>query len=401
MSKDRQLCAAVAACDLEAVRDALAAGASPDARAVAIREVRLGPTQGLLTEGWTALTYASWLGHTPIIEVLIAAGANLEAATKYGWRPLMMAAANGQTRAARVLLKAGATLDAASDQDTAMTWAASEGRIETFRFLLEQGANPNGAHYPEMSRALWTAVSYDRAEVIQMLGKHGADFNVRDRFGETALARASLRKDGAAAAAAALLAAGARDTLHDAAARGDFQAVETFISAEAVASINSHGQTPLHRAASRGHTHIVERLLAESGVSLTDPYFAGVLSAASGSGSEATVSLLVKLGCDISEGDNGPLISAVESGSVVIARKLLALGADPNATDADDWPVLFASVHGQDLEMTRALLESGADPNRKGPENCDLQESLECQGANDQLLALLRQHGYAQVRQNG
>jgi ankyrin repeat protein len=326
-----------------------------------------------------------------IVEALIVAGSAIEAATTYGWRPLMMAAANGQTEVARLLLKAGAFLDAASDQDTAMTWAAAEGRIETLRFLLEQGANPNGPTHPEMSRALWTAVSYDRSEVIRLLAQHGADLEVMDRFGDTALARASLRKDGAAAKA--LLAAGATDTLHDAAARGDQRVVELLITPDALMRTNQRGQTPLHRAAFGGHGDIVERMLVEPGIKVTDPPFEGVLSAAAGTGSLPIVTLLIERGCNITELGNRPLASAVASGSVPIARKLLERGADPNAVE-EGWPVLFTAVHAQDVEMTRALLESGADVNQKGPEDSELREALECNGPNEELLGLLRHYGF-------
>ncbi len=347
-----------------------------------------------MTEGWTALTYASWLAHTAIIELLIGAGADIEAETKYGWRPLMMAAANGQTDAVNRLLSAGALLDAGGN-DTAMTWAAAEGRVETLRFLLEQGANPDGPEYPEMSRALWTAVSYDRTEVIRLLAKHGADLEVHDRFGNTALARAS--STGKIHVAAALLAAGVSDSLHNAAARGDMQALEHLIDADSLKRCNLRSQTPLHCAALGGHTKIVDRLLQEPDVSLEDPVFTGLLSAAAMSGSESTVALLIEKGSKVKELNNLPLVNAVAnaslSGSSAIVEKLLTLGANPNSVDGEGWPVLFAAVHAHDYNLTHSLLVHGANVHQKGPENASLLEALGCQGQDEKLTALLKQYG--------
>lgn len=481
-SQDRQLCHAVAAHDLRGLHAALTAGASSDARAVEESEVWLSSTSALMTEGWTALTYASWLGHTDIIKMLIATGADIEASTEYGWRPLMMAAANGKTQAVRLLLTAGAVLDAVGDHDTAMTWAAAQGHIETLRFLLEQGANPNGPDYPEMSRAIWTAVSYHRPKVIRLLAEHGADLDVRDSDGETALERASLsgRKQTAAAllaagasdslhaaarrgdlralqtllkrgadpngpefpemsrafqtaiwddrpqviqllakhgadldvhdkfgntalalaseqgktqAAAALLKAGATDTLHDAAARGDMKALERLLDAKAIKSTNLHGRTPLHCAARNGQARAVKRLLAEPGISLKAAAFKGVLSEAASSGSKATVALLVKKGCKATELNNRPLVKAVASGCADAVRTLLSHGADPNTVDDNGYPVLYDAVHAHNHAVTRALLEHGADVRRAGPDDCTLLDVLHCEGEDSKLEALLNQFG--------
>jgi len=63
--------------------------------------------------GWTALTKACYnpeqkRGHADVVQVLIDAGANIEAPIGYGVRPLMLAAGYGETAVVEILLKAGA-----------------------------------------------------------------------------------------------------------------------------------------------------------------------------------------------------------------------------------------------------------------------------------------------------
>ena len=97
------------------------------------------------------------------------------------------------TSGGRFLLAAGASIEAtASRKDTAAVAAACHNQLGTLRLLLDHGANPNGASYPEQSRALWTAVSYDRPEVVRLLARYRADLDALDRNGDTALERASL-----------------------------------------------------------------------------------------------------------------------------------------------------------------------------------------------------------------
>ncbi len=75
-------------------------------------------------------------GHAPIVEVLLAAGAEVNAT---GWTALMGAAGGGHERTVDLLLAAGADVNAVPGAYglTALMGAAKGGHIGTVRALLE------------------------------------------------------------------------------------------------------------------------------------------------------------------------------------------------------------------------------------------------------------------------
>lgn len=83
--------------DTLAIRQALADGADIDAL-----DMRSNPN------GRRALNWAAWYDHVPAIEILLAAGATLEAENNTGFSPLHHAAEAGSVAAAQALLAAGA-----------------------------------------------------------------------------------------------------------------------------------------------------------------------------------------------------------------------------------------------------------------------------------------------------
>lgn len=63
-----------------------------------------------------------------------------------------------------------------------------------------------------------------------------------------------------------------------------------------------------------------------------------------------------------------PLMMAAKRGAVELAARLLALGADPNLEDRQDWTALTHACHERNLQMIRLLVEGGADVHHQGPE---------------------------------
>ena len=81
---------------------------------------------------------------TKVIDLLAAAGADLDAITNDGKStPLIFAIASGARDAVLSLVRAGANLDLEADQVTPLMTAAREGDRELVRLLIEAGAEPS------------------------------------------------------------------------------------------------------------------------------------------------------------------------------------------------------------------------------------------------------------------
>lgn len=75
-------------------------------------------------DGWNPLLYAAFEGRLPVVELLLAKGANPDAKAPNRTTPLMFAARNGHEDVVLRLLKAGVDLDWKNDQnETAESWA--------------------------------------------------------------------------------------------------------------------------------------------------------------------------------------------------------------------------------------------------------------------------------------
>jgi ankyrin repeat protein len=158
----------------------------------------------IASTGQTALMWATAERHLPVMRALIAAGANVRAASRIGFGPLLFAARNGDLDAARILIDAGAKVDEPGTDGTApLALAVVSGQDEFAHFLLERGANANarmygvGAlHAASGSVDIWLRdwfrvrqVDYARSTIeigparrialVKALLAHGADPNAR------------------------------------------------------------------------------------------------------------------------------------------------------------------------------------------------------------------------------
>ena len=95
-------------------------------------------------EGMTPLVLAAWFGHEDVVEFLLQAGARVNSATKNNLKmmPLHAATLNGHAGAARILLAHGADANAAQQGGvTPLHIAARNGDVPLLRLLLFNGAD--------------------------------------------------------------------------------------------------------------------------------------------------------------------------------------------------------------------------------------------------------------------
>ncbi len=122
--------------------------------------------------GESALMLATILGHTEIAKLLIDAGAPVD---QGGWTPLIYAAARNRVDIARLLIAKGANVNAAAENGTtALMMAAREGQLPILLLLLEHGADAKYVS-PYGHSALSMAQDRGHKEIEAVLRKAGVE----------------------------------------------------------------------------------------------------------------------------------------------------------------------------------------------------------------------------------
>lgn len=151
----------------------------------------------------TPLHIAAREGHTKVAEVLLARGATVDAQDRYKRTPLHTAASEGHAGVAEVLLSRGADVNARDeDKRTPLHGAADRGYPEVIEVLCSYGAEVNAHDDKEGNTPLHLAIRYGkmhgsqgRQKTVLLLRQYGADINIRNASGETALTLANREGD--------------------------------------------------------------------------------------------------------------------------------------------------------------------------------------------------------------
>ena len=344
-------------------------------------------------DGMTALHWAVYHDHAPIVARLLAAGAEVRCTNRYGVAPLSLACVNGNEKIVKMLLDAGADPNTTlPGGETALMTAARTGRPGPVQALLEKGAEVNARERKGQTALMWAAAE-GNLQVVDLLLKAGADFRTPLPSGFTPFFFAV--REGKTPVVFRLLEAGipinepleprrggpARgkptNALLLAIENGHFELADALLEAGADANARPAGYTALHAI-----TWVRKPIRGDG-----DP-------PPQGSGSLDSLTLVRRLvahGADINarleKGESGrgrftttgstPFLLAARASDVPLMQLLLELGADPQIPNADHCPPLLAAAGvgalgdgdeaaGTDEEALAAcklLLELGADVN--------------------------------------
>ena len=115
-----------------------------------------------------------------MIEKLLAAGADANAARWNGETALMIAARSGNAEAVKALLAHGAKVDAVESHkgQNALMWAAAEGHADVVDVLIQAGADVKAASKAGFTPLVFAAQKGDAKSVASLL-QAGADVNYR------------------------------------------------------------------------------------------------------------------------------------------------------------------------------------------------------------------------------
>ena len=397
--------------------------------------------------GITPLALAAQDGDLEVMTRLIEAGGDVNATRVAGDSVLMTAARTGNAEAVRLLVRHGADVHVHESTlgETALAWAAAENHPAVVAVLVESGADANGRStaltFPEfqwqglsmvkarLPRGGWTplmhAARQGALDGVRALADHGADINLRDPDGMTALVAAiinahydvaSLLLDrgadpniGDMTGMAALYALVDMRTLANMQGRPAPKLVDATDTltlfnkliekgADPNARLSrtiigrhhgqgdpllSEGATPLHRAAKSLDVEMM-RLLLEHG---SQPLAAKA---------DGTTSLMLAAGGQVPRNLGLAPVAAAEL-TVSGVGLLLDRGGDPGAFNRFGQTALhFAVERGADVSVVQLLVSRGADPDfrdRQGRTALDLASRPARGAANEnreKVVSLLR-----------
>lgn len=264
------------------------------------------------TDGWTALMYASRNCSKEAVKELLSANADITMEDKHGNTALTIAANSGKADAVQVLIAAGAKVDAAVKEKFRILLfeAAEKDDTNAIKVWTTLGADINAVNKDSMT-ALMLAAQNGNTNALKALIEADADLNAKDKnYGDSALVFAD--------------------------EKNQQDAVRVLIAAGAdVNTCDKQGTTVLMLSAQNSHPETVKALIA-AGADVNAKTGDGFTALFSAVGKKNVMDVLIKNGADVNvtndEGKTALMAAAaqVETNDIEL---LIGAGANPGVKD--------------------------------------------------------------------
>jgi ankyrin repeat protein len=387
------------AADVGTVADAAMKGDIALVRSLLQQKAEVNQSQ---VDGTTALHWAVRQDRLDMVNLLIEAGADVKAATRFGVTPLLLACVNGNGATIEAVLKAGVDANAVLSElgETPLMMAARTGNSDSVNVLLSHGADVNARESSMGETALMWAAAEGHASIVRMLVEHTADVNAHTRFqliADPPPPEAGLSAGGRNAAAS--LKAGPVTPEEE----QSFKTIQSTNSPDEKLPLllGFEKQYPKSKFLPDVYQDMLRiydqkndvrsiRRIADKVRPLEKQLarhpaggMTSLMFAARENGLES-VRILVEKGADVNstlQDGTTALLMAIFNGHFEVANFLLSHGANPDLTDKDGKAALYAAVEMRDwwqtdtpgpevnredaLASIKVLLEHGADPNAR------------------------------------
>jgi len=355
-----------------------------------------------LGDGMTALHHAASKHDVEMAKILLYAGANVKATTRIGgYTPLLIASRDGDAPMIETLLASGADANSATTNGTtALMLASAAGHVDAVKALLAKNANINAKESVKGETPIAFAAAFGRADVIRELAARGADVNLRTKVQdlsafakeeqERLIAERQQQGGGTRGRGEPAETKETKDTKPAA------DASKAAVESKDAKPVAATGQTTEAQRGRGGRgrgvdpTKQVPGLERQYNYTELVGYWGGLspLHLAARQGHVDAVKALVDAGADLNQPTSGdhvtPMLIATINGQFDIAKQLLDRGADSNLAQDNGVTPLYATLNVQwaakalypqprayeqqktsYLQFMEALLQKGANPNAR------------------------------------
>ena len=313
-------------------------------------------------DGATALHWAASNEDLEMVKLLLAAGANVNAATRDGGvTPLFMACTSGNAAIIEALLNAGASAKSAKPNGTtALMTAAASGSVNALKALLDHGAEINAKESVHGQTALMFAAALNRVEAVKFLAQHSADVNMASNVAK--LERVRFDQDGnvveTPTGGGPAGGRGGRGGRGRGAAAPVAAPTPAKTADEEDAANDAEAAAAAAKTAKAAAESDLDLLARSFGLKSAEARFAAPKAKAGDIAARAPR----RVGAEVMGGMTA-LLYAAREGHTDTARALVEAGANVNAVNGDKYSALVMANTNGHLDMAKYFLDHGADPN--------------------------------------